>query len=44
VTLQGQTGAWINPDSGDQCAALLFDQLGLPWTKVTKSKKATEVR
>lgn len=32
------TGAWINPDSSDQTAELLFGQLGLPWTKVTKSK------
>jgi uracil-DNA glycosylase family 4 len=32
------TGSWINPNSGDQVAELLFDQLGLAPTKLTKSK------
>lgn len=36
--IKQSTGAWINPDSSDQTAELLFGQLGLPWTKLTKSK------
>lgn len=40
------TGADINPDSGDQVAALLYDQLGIEATKFTKGRKqpGTELR
>lgn len=38
--IQRQTGWWVNPDSGDQCAEFLFTHTGgmrLPWSKLTDS-------
>ena len=37
--IEACVGHDVNPNSGDQVAALLFDELGLPTTKMTKGRR-----